>query len=84
MNIILMHEKEFSQLVGRFQSSERPTGWKPAGRKKYTTKAGDSLSNISREFYKNTGYWDIIYLENFGKIGRNPDQLNTGVSLTIP
>jgi len=51
---------------------------------KYTVKPDDSLSKISEKYYGSPGYWDIIYLANYGLIGKNPDVIRPGITLEIP
>ncbi|MFB0553035.1 MAG: LysM peptidoglycan-binding domain-containing protein [Phycisphaerae bacterium] len=51
---------------------------------KYTVIPGDSLSKISEKYYGNPGYWDVIYLSNFGLIGNNPDVIRPDITLDIP
>jgi nucleoid-associated protein YgaU len=55
---------------------------RPAG--PYTVAPGDTLSGISKMFYGSEGYWDVIYLENHGVIGNNPDLILPGTTLQIP
>ena len=50
----------------------------------YTVRAGDNLSTIAQEFYKNSALWRRIYNANKSKIGANPDTLQAGVTLDIP
>jgi nucleoid-associated protein YgaU len=50
----------------------------------YTVRAGDNLSTIAQEFYKNSAMWRRIYNANKSKIGSNPDTLQAGVTLDIP
>ena len=50
----------------------------------YTVRAGDNLSTIAQEFYKNSALWRRIYNANKSKIGTNPDTLQAGVTLDIP
>jgi len=51
---------------------------------KYTVVPGDSLSKISEKYYGVPGYWDVIYLANYGLIGKNPDVIRPGITLDIP
>lgn len=80
----LLQETELSQLVGVEGSNDKPAGWKSAGNLRCTTEPGDTLSGLSEKYYGKPGFWDVIYLENFGKIGNNPDQLRTGIEIVIP
>ncbi|MBN2592654.1 MAG: LysM peptidoglycan-binding domain-containing protein [Sedimentisphaerales bacterium] len=50
----------------------------------HTVAPGDTLSGISKIFYGSEGYWDVIYLKNYGVIGNNPDFILPGVVLQIP
>ena len=49
----------------------------------YTVKDGDTLASISRKFYKTSKRWKEIRDANEKKID-DPDNLKTGVTLTIP
>ncbi|MHC4583101.1 MAG: LysM peptidoglycan-binding domain-containing protein [Planctomycetota bacterium] len=51
---------------------------------KYPVVVGDSLSKISEKYYGSPGYWDVIYVNNIGLIGNNPDVIRPGVTLDIP
>jgi hypothetical protein len=55
---------------------------RPAG--PYTVAPGDTLSGISKMFYGSEGYWDVIYFDNQGVIGNNPDLILPIVTLQIP
>ena len=50
----------------------------------YTVAPGDTLSSISKVFYGNEGYWDVIHMNNVRVIGNNPDFINPGITLQIP
>lgn len=50
----------------------------------HTVSKGDSLAGISRQYYGSPGYWDMIYAENNGIIGNNPEHLRVGLKLVIP
>jgi len=50
----------------------------------YTVKQGDTLSDISRTFYNNDGfYYPIIMFASRGVVV-NPDKIQPGMRLTIP
>jgi len=51
--------------------------------KKYTVKAGDSLSAIAKREYGDAGKWRQIFEANRGQIS-NPDLIHPGQELTIP
>ncbi|MBC8468128.1 MAG: hypothetical protein H8D56_01540 [Planctomycetes bacterium] len=51
---------------------------------KYPVVSGDSLSKISTKYYGSPGYWDVIYVNNVGLIGKNPDVIRPGITLDIP
>jgi len=78
-----LHELELTEILGA-EVSRKPAGWKPAGNIKHHVRSGDTLSSLSKQYYGNIGYWDIIYFENFGSIGQNPNFLKVGTVLTIP
>jgi hypothetical protein len=50
----------------------------------YTVAPGDTLSGISKMFYGSEGYWDLIFMDNNGVIGNNPDFILPGTTLKIP
>ena len=79
----MLEAKVFIQQIGG-DSEPRPTGWKAAGGVAYVVKTGDSLAGISKQFYGSPGYWDIIYMENAGAIGNNPEKIQVGLKLVIP
>ena len=51
---------------------------------KYPVIPGDTLSKISEKYYGSPGYWDVIYLANWGLIGKNPDIIRPDITLDIP
>lgn len=51
--------------------------------KKYTVKAGDTLSKISKEFYGNAGDYMKIFEANRDKLS-DPDKIQPGQELSIP
>lgn len=80
----LLRTKELSMLLGG-KIKWKPDGWQPAGAGTvHKVAKGDTLSGISQKYYKNPGYWDIIYLENSHIIGENPNDLKIGLQLKIP
>ena len=80
----LLHAKEFNMLIGG-KIKWKPDGWQPADPGTiHKVAKGDTLSGISQKYYKNPGYWDVIYLENSHIIGENPNDLKIGLQLKIP
>jgi len=59
------------------------TGLDLAGAGVYTVKAGDTLSDISRNAYYNGFYYPVIMLASQGVV-INPDKICPGMVLTIP
>jgi len=60
------------------------TGLDLTGAKNYTVKPGDTLNDISRNFYDGDGfYYPIIMLASRGVVV-NPDKIMPGMELTIP
>jgi len=54
------------------------------GADSYTVKQGDTLSDISRSFYNNDGfYYPVIMFASSGVVV-NPDKIQPGMRLTIP
>jgi len=53
------------------------------GARTYKVKWGDTLSKISRRFYKDGFYYPIIMLASPGVV-KNPDKIIPGMVLTIP
>jgi hypothetical protein len=80
----MLGSKASGYLVGN-EFDEKPKNWKgaPPGTV-HPVAPGDSLSAISQKYYGNPGFWDIIYFENLGIIGDNPDVLKVGLHLIIP
>jgi nucleoid-associated protein YgaU len=72
---------EFTLTTGG-EPTERPAGWKPANTT-HIVGPGDSLAGISKRYYKDPGYWDIIYLANVKAVG-NPRHLILNTVLKIP
>ena len=50
----------------------------------YTVKKGDTLSDISKLFFKDITHWKNIYQQNTDVIGDNPTYLKPGMILVIP
>lgn len=50
----------------------------------HLVKPGDTLAGISKEHYGSPGYWDIIYVANYGLIGDNYRQLRPHTVLQVP
>lgn len=59
------------------------TGLDLTGAKFYTVKPGDTLSDISRNFYGDGFYYPVIMLASRGVV-INPDKIVPGMELTIP
>ncbi len=80
----LLRSKELNMLLGG-KIKWKPDDWRPAEPGTvHKVARGDTLSEISQKYYKNPGYWDIIYLENSHIIGENPNDLKIGLQLKIP
>ena len=80
----LRRAKQFTIEVGS-SLNEKPTtrrGEKPGA--VHTVSKGDSLAAISQQYYGSPGYWDIIYTENRGIMGNDPENLEVGLKLVIP
>jgi hypothetical protein len=80
----MLNSKARGYLVGG-EVDQEPKNWKsaPPGTV-HPVAPGDSLSAISKKYYGDPGFWDIIYMENSGIIGDNPDVLRVGLHLNIP
>ncbi len=59
-----------------------PASAAPAVRK-YTVKAGDTLSKIAKDFYGNAGQYMKIFEANRDKL-KDPDKIQVGQELVIP
>ena len=77
-----LDSRVLSQFLGG-KDEIRREGWRSVG-KTHTVVQGDTLSRISQEYYGKPGYWDIIFLENYGAIGDDPGKLRIGTELRIP
>lgn len=63
----------------------RPAGLKVNWpEKQHTVKAGDTLESISKEYYGSPGFWDLVYIANYGIIGDNHRRLRPHIVLLIP
>ena len=63
----------------------KPDGLKvPWPERTHLVKPGETLAEISKKHYGSAGYWDIIYIENYGLIGDNYRQLRPHTVLQIP
>ncbi len=49
----------------------------------YTIQSGDTLSEIADRVYKDASKWQVLYKNNFEKIGTNPDTLRVGTKLRL-
>ena len=54
------------------------------GGQTYVVKQGDTLQQISRQFYKTNTKWRDIYNANRDVMTKGPDQLEIGMKLKIP
>lgn len=77
-----LKSKADAQILGG-ETQKIPAGFIPA-RTTHKVKLGDSLYSISRLYYGNTGFWDMIFFANVGEIGNDPDKLQIGLVLQIP
>jgi nucleoid-associated protein YgaU len=50
---------------------------------RYTVKSGDTLSSIAVHFYKNPGFWPVLYWANHSRI-RYANVIEAGQVLVIP
>lgn len=83
-NLQKMLESEIlkQQLGG--DATARPPGWSSAGGVPHIVGEKETLSSISNDFYDSPKYWDVIYMENFGVIGNDPNALRVNTQLIIP
>lgn len=51
---------------------------------RHEVRAGESLSKIAQEYYKDVSLWPIIYDANQAIIGMDPNKLTIGQELVIP
>ena len=85
----LFNRMELHLIIGGTLRELTPAGWNEVVRTReknasYRIENGDTLRMISRMHYGKENFWDIIYIENFGDIGKDPDKLPVGISITIP
>lgn len=76
-----LNSMELTQAVGGIDKAVRQ-GWKSVDTT-HPVAQGDTLASISKRYYGDPGYWDIIYLENLGEIG-DFRSLIIGTILRIP
>ena len=50
----------------------------------HKVKYGTDLWLLAAWYYGNPHLWDVIYYENIGVIGDDPENLSPGMTLTIP
>ena len=77
-----LHSRSLTQQLGGSDQPKRQ-GWKSVDTQ-HTVAPGETLSGISKQYYGNPAFWDLIYLENYGSIGDNARSLRIGVELSIP
>ena len=67
-------------------NAKRPASTKPAAKKTYMVKKGDSLWKIAArsDIYGNGSKWNTIYNANKALIGNDPDLIHPGQKLVIP
>jgi hypothetical protein len=71
-----------TQAVGGEEQHQRQ-GWSSVDTT-HPVAPGDTLAGISRHYYGDAGFWDIIYLENYGVIGNDVKSLRVDTVLHIP
>jgi hypothetical protein len=59
------------------------TGLDLTDAKSYTVKTGDTLNDISRDYYNDGFYYPVIMLASRGVV-INPDKIQPGMTLVIP
>lgn len=77
-----LDEMANNHLLGGEADLKRP-GWRPAGGLEHTTGPGDTLSRLSKRYYGEWGFWDVIFMANLTVI-KHPDSVPRGLVLTIP
>ena len=75
---------DFTVAQGATQAAAAGGGTRSAqGGQSYTVRAGDSLSNISQQFYGDAHEYMRIFYANKDKIS-DPNKIQPGMNLTIP
>jgi nucleoid-associated protein YgaU len=90
-NQIKLIDSQYSDLVCDLTVSQQSPATMTAGagvsggqnQRRYTVKAGDSLSKISRDFYGEAGQYMKIFEAN-RNILKDPNQISPGQELVIP
>lgn len=85
----LMDSLGNSQMLGNqeLNAEERAAlkGWKPAPPGTvHTVAKGETLSQISQQYYNSPIFWDLVYIQNISKIGKDIRNLVAGTLLSIP
>lgn len=75
-------ENQYAQSPRPVESYAPPTN-QHAGTT-YVVRKGDTLSSISRKFYKSNRQWRRIYEANRATLTKGPDKLEVGMKLIIP
>ena len=78
----MLQAKAMAQHIGSTRE-DKPANWRPANTT-HVVASGDTLAKISERYYRSPGFWDIIYLENYGWIGDDVRSLRIGTELRIP
>jgi hypothetical protein len=50
----------------------------------HEVRAGESLSQLAKKYYRDAGQWKRVYAANYSTIGTNPNLLRVGTKLVIP
>jgi LysM repeat protein len=69
-----------ARLVSVSRRAAKHAAARPA---RYTVKSGDTLSSIAEHFYKNPGFWPVIYWANHSRI-QYANVIEAGQVLVIP
>lgn len=77
-----MHVKVANHLTTQSTLADKPAA-ASAGNRRYTVKAGDTLSKIAKEHYGDASQWKRIHQANAASIP-NPDLIHPGLELVIP
>ena len=51
---------------------------------RYEVQAGDTLSDVARQYYNDPTRWRVIYQANRERIGDNPNRIRAGMELVVP